>query len=162
MRVFWVETGGLKRLAIATRPRGGDWLLDDMRALRSEGVDLLVSLLTPDEEDELGLGRERSACQEAGIQYFNFPIPDRDVPDSESTLRYLVTQLEHALEEGKSIAAHCRAGIGRSSLLIAALLTTRPGTSVEEAFARITAARGLQVPDTPQQVQWLEKFARIP
>jgi hypothetical protein len=28
-----------------------------------------------------------------------------------------------------------------------------------DAFARISKARGLQVPDTPEQVRWIEEFA---
>jgi hypothetical protein len=32
------------------RPRGGDWLDDDLRELVQLGVDILVSLLQPSEE----------------------------------------------------------------------------------------------------------------
>ena len=55
---------------------------------------------------------------------------------------------------GHSIGVHCRMGIGRSSLLLAALLV-RSGTSPEDAFQLISAARGLPVPDTDEQRQWL-------
>ena len=40
------------RLAIAPRPRGYDWLVDDIRLLKRAGVDLLVSALTHAEADE--------------------------------------------------------------------------------------------------------------
>jgi len=38
------------RLGIAARPRGGDWLIDELRSWRKAGVHVVVSLLTPDEE----------------------------------------------------------------------------------------------------------------
>ena len=38
------------RLAIVPRPRGGDWLEDEVRAWREAGVDIVVSALEADEE----------------------------------------------------------------------------------------------------------------
>ena len=45
------------------RPRGGDWLADEMRALSEAGADILVSALTTDEANELDLARERTAAE---------------------------------------------------------------------------------------------------
>src|ERR1700743_3176736 len=55
MKPYWINPGANGRLAIVPRPRGGDWLADDLHALRREGIDILVSLLTPSEVEELGL-----------------------------------------------------------------------------------------------------------
>ncbi len=63
------------------------------------------------------------------------------------------TLLEH-LEAGAGVAIHCRAGIGRSSCLAAAVLVL-DGLEPDEARARITEARGLQVPDTPGQIAFI-------
>ena len=54
MNPFWIKIEGV-RLAIAPRPRGGDWLEDDVRLLQRAGVDVIVSALTPVEAEELGL-----------------------------------------------------------------------------------------------------------
>ena len=62
-RVGPVEHG---RLAIVPRPRGGDWLADEIQALREAGVDVLVSLLTADEVAELDLAREEAWCHTMG------------------------------------------------------------------------------------------------
>jgi len=128
-----------------------------MRVLRREGIDVLVSMLTSAESEELGLLEERSACHHAGIDFVSFPIPDREVPGSFPELQQLVTQLRQKIRSGKSIGAHCRAGIGRSSLLLAAILCAE-GLSARAAFELISEARGLQVPDTSEQVQWIEGF----
>jgi hypothetical protein len=37
------------RLAIVPRPRGGDWLADEVARLKAAGVDILVSMLEPAE-----------------------------------------------------------------------------------------------------------------
>ncbi len=158
---YWIETGIPAKLAIMPRPRGGDWLEDDIRLLRREGTDVLVSLLTPDEDIELALEHERAACDGHGIRFRSFPIPDRDVPTStEAFLKFLDT-LHYDLLQGRSIVAHCRAGIGRSSLLLAALLR-REGLSTDDAFRRITQARRALVPDTPDQLRWVENLPLKP
>jgi protein-tyrosine phosphatase len=45
---------------------------------------------------------------------------------------------------------HCRNGIGRASTLVAAVLL-REGIDAPDAWQRITQARGLPVPDTEAQ-----------
>jgi protein-tyrosine phosphatase len=45
-------------------------------------------------------------------------------------------------------------GIGRASLVAAAVLRLL-GLPGDEAFSRVQAARGLPVPDTDEQRQWL-------
>jgi hypothetical protein len=53
MNPFWIKKDGL-RLAIAPRPRGYDWLVDDIRLLKRAEVDLLVSALTHAEAEDMG------------------------------------------------------------------------------------------------------------
>src|SRR5215472_3508891 len=53
--LFWIPGPWRGRLAVATRPRGGDWLEDELRSWREAGVDLSVSLLEPDEAAQLDL-----------------------------------------------------------------------------------------------------------
>jgi protein-tyrosine phosphatase len=158
---YWIETGIPAKLAIMPAPNGGNRLEGEIRTLKREATDVLVSLLTPDEEFDLGLEHERAACSGHGIRFRSFPIPDRDIPAStEAFLKFLDT-LHHDLLQGRSIVAHCRAGIGRSSLLLAALLR-REGLSTDDAFRRITQARRMLVPDTPAQLHWVENLPHEP
>jgi protein-tyrosine phosphatase len=62
------------------------------------------------------------------------------------------------LQNCTNIVIHCRAGVGRSAL-IAACLLTQAGLAAEAAFQRIGAARGCVVPDTAEQKQWVARFA---
>jgi protein-tyrosine phosphatase len=59
---------------------------------------------------------------------------------------------------GKTVAVHCRMGIGRSALIAACLLKSQ-GIGVDEAFAMISRARGFSVPDTEEQREWVQGFA---
>jgi protein-tyrosine phosphatase len=154
---YWIETGIPAKLAIMPAPRGGRHLEGEIRSLKREGADVLVSLLTSEEDEALALEYERAACSGHGIEFRSFPIPDRRVPTStEAFLRFIDT-LHYDLLQGQSIVAHCRAGIGRSSLLLAALLR-REGLSTDDAFRRITQARRMLVPDTPEQLRWVENL----
>ncbi len=56
--VFWITGPWPGRLAIALRPRGGDWLSDEIRSWRDMGLNVVVSLLTPNEILELELDQE--------------------------------------------------------------------------------------------------------
>jgi protein-tyrosine phosphatase len=158
MNPFWIETGNETRLAIVPRPRGGDWLEDEISQMKRAGVDVLVSMLQPDEAAELGLSEEAQLCEAGGIDFRSFPIPDRETPSSTASFAKFIEELRTEVHAGHSVAVHCRASIGRSSLLLASLLVLE-GLTPEEAFMRLTVARGLQVPDTPDQVRWVERFA---
>ena len=81
--LFWIPTDTPGRLAIAARPRGGDWLVDEVVGWRHAGVDVIVSMLTPDEEVELELTEEGNSCEAAGIEFVALSVPDREVPSAD-------------------------------------------------------------------------------
>lgn len=156
--VHWIPGPWRGRLGIVPRPRGGDWLDDDLRAWREAGVDVVVSLLTPEEEAELDLHHEEARSRASATEFFRLPIPDRGVPASSIDVDVLLARLESALASGKSVGVHCRQGIGRSSL-VAALLLGRVGYVPEEAFRVVGQARGVPVPETDEQRNWVIRFA---
>jgi protein-tyrosine phosphatase len=158
MNPFWVKTGSSARLAIVPRPRGGDWLEDDVQQMKVAGVDVLVSMLPVEEALELGLEAEARLCEKAGITFRSFPIPDRQTPSATADFVKFVGNLRDEVKAGRSVAVHCRASIGRSSLLLAAMLVC-DGLTPQEAFQRLSDARGIEVPDTRDQVRWVEQFA---
>ena len=158
MNPYWIKTEGL-RLAIIPRPRGQDWLPDDIGLLKRAGVDVVVSALTTAENEELGLIEESQCCQSKGIAFLSFPIEDRSVPISFPEFSELISSVTGCLREGKAVAVHCRAGIGRSSIIVASALI-RNGFSPESAFRAIEDSRGCKVPDTPEQKQWVERSFR--
>ena len=158
--LYWIEGPWQGRLAILPRPRGGDWLEDEVRAWRLESVDAVVSLLTSEEVTGLDLAQEAGLCQAHGMRFLSFPIVDRSVPASRGATLDFVRELDSLLTEGKSMAVHCRQGIGRSALIAACLLVLS-GLDPEMAFRRVSAARGCTVPETSDQRLWVEEFASL-
>lgn len=157
-KLYWIDSKGPGRIAISARPRGGDWLADAIVRWRSEGVDAIVSLLTQAEEQDLGLVDESKLSQEQKVRFISLPIEDRDVPRSLREAAEVVHQTSKLVQHGESIAIHCRQGIGRSGMIAAALLVME-GASPEQALQRVSDARGLVVPETAEQREWLKRFA---
>ena len=154
-RPYWITS----QLAIVPRPRGGDWLDDEMLALQQASIDVVVSMLQEDEARELGLDREASSAQEKGVQFINFPVPDRGVPVDTSSFMKFLKDLEVLLASGRRVGVHCRACIGRASITSASLLI-RSGTPPESAWRQISVARGCPVPDTVEQRDWVDSHVR--
>ena len=157
MNPYWIKTEGV-RLAIIPRPRGHDWLPDDIDLLQRAGIDVVVSALTAAENEELGLVEERQCCQSRGVGFLSFPIEDRSVPNSLAEFTELVNSVAGFLRKGKAVAVHCRAGIGRSSMIVASTLI-HIGLSTESAFVSIEESRGCPVPDTHEQRRWVERHS---
>ncbi len=151
------STGSSTPLRSASRSRRGRARATGSRTRSTigimEGIGLVVSLLERDEAAELGLQRERDLCLARGIDFLSFPVPDRGVPDRHDALTFL-RQVRGA---GKPVAFHCRAGIGRSSMMAAAPLAL-DGLDADEAFVLIRSARGVAVPDTEAQRLWVADF----
>ena len=78
--IYWIDGGWSGHLAILLRPRGGDWLEDEVRSWRQTGVDIVVSLLTAEEIADLQLAQEAELSQRHGVRFLSFPIADRGVP----------------------------------------------------------------------------------
>lgn len=58
--IHWIndEKIGEKKIGTMARPRGNDWLEDEIMSLKNRGINCLVSLLEKSEEWELGLQNE--------------------------------------------------------------------------------------------------------
>lgn len=142
---------------MSPRPRGGDWLKDDIAKWKKAGVDAVLSLLTSDEERELGLRDEGGEVEGQGMEFASFPVPDRQVPRSEAKLAEELERVSRTLSTGKNFLVHCRQGIGRSGL-VAACLLVKKGMSPGAAVEAVSAARGLPVPETTEQRDWIDHY----
>jgi hypothetical protein len=108
----------------------------------------VICLLEDPEVRDLGLELEAPRAREAGLRFERFPIPDRAVPASAANARALWIDLADRLRAGRGVGIHCRAGIGRSSLMAAGVLR-EIGVSEDHVWTLIASARGWAVPDTP-------------
>lgn len=140
-------------LSVMAKPVPGEWIEDEFTGLKKLGIDKVVCLLEKLEQQEVGLASEEELCIKNGIEYSSFPIPDRGLPET-GQARIFIQELHQEICGGKHIVIHCRAGIGRTGIIAGGVLV-RSGMPAKEAFAIISAAPGVQVPDTEEQENWL-------
>jgi protein-tyrosine phosphatase len=152
--LFWVPGPWHGRLAVIGRPRGGDWLEDEVSAWRRAGLDVIVSLLEAEEAAQLELLEEEALARSKHVQFVSFPIPDRGVPASTKDALSLFAKIGRKLDGGENVAIHCRQSVGRSGMVAAGLLITA-GMGVDKAIEAVSAARGQSVPETVEQLQWI-------
>ena len=121
-KLHWIRNIEPYRLAVTPCPLRTIDLREQIDAWHQAGIDLVVSLLEPREAEDLGVLKESEVCDSFGIQFLSFPIRDHCVPDSDADFSELVEVVHSTLKEGKAVAIHCYAGIGRSGLVAACVL----------------------------------------
>ncbi len=141
------------------RPVAGEWVAEEFAGLASAGFTIVVSLLEQSEAFELGLSEEQRFWSEARLEFWSYEIPDRGVPSNVGTFAQLCRSVCESCDSGDRVVAHCRAGIGRSGLFAATIMILN-GSPVEDAFRLVSKARGVEVPDTLEQVECLNKNER--
>lgn len=159
-QLHWVDGPWRGRLALASRPRGGDWLEDEIAGWQLSGIGTVLSLLTPEEEKDLNLRDEAKQVKAQGMEFLSLPIPDRQVPGSESEVTAALDQLDTRLSLGKNVVVHCRQGIGRTGLVAACLLVSK-GLNPDTAVESVSTARGMAVPETTEQRNWIDHYAAV-
>jgi len=155
--VYWIDALP-GHLGIMPHPPGGEALADAIASLRRSGVALLVSLLAREEIVALDLLDEEALCAAGGIDYRWLPIGDWGVPALREDAVIVMRNVLGMLCEGRSVVLHCHQGIGRSGMIAAAVLIAG-GLAADDAFGRLSSARGHTVPETPEQRAWSAAFA---
>ena len=73
--VYWIKGPWTGKLAILGRPRGADWLADEVAGWKEAGVDVVVSLLTSNENSEFGLASEAEIVKRNGLAFMVSRFP---------------------------------------------------------------------------------------
>ena len=150
--LYWIYEVSDGRLAVTPAPN-----LETLRPTvwywKEEGVDIVVCLLEASEIPGL-VKEENYLCEEMGLEFLWFPLKDGSVPVSGDPFDGLIEKLTEAITQGKSVAIHCRAGIGRAPVVATALLC-RLGIKPVEALDMVVKARRAKVPQTEEQRQWI-------
>ncbi len=158
MKVYWIGLDTPGRLGVSRKPDGGEALDGQIAKLAHGMVDQVVSLLQPEEAASLGLAEEGGACERHGVGFYNFPIPDHGLPANVEHYRRVAAAMDRRVRAGQGLVVHCRAGLGRApSLAICALVSG--GMNVDEAILSVGRARGRPVPETDEQLAFLQAFA---
>ena len=155
--IFWIDAPGPGRLALGPCPLGGRDLETELLAYRALDVDVVASLLERGEARTLDLAREGDLCRRMGLEFLSFPIPDHGVPASPEAAAAFARSIADRCRRGRRVVVHCRAGIGRSACLAAAVLREL-GMGVDDILSRLAKARGFPVPETHEQLDWVRGY----
>jgi len=103
------------------------------------------------------------------VEYHNFPIRDRSLPESVDFVRDILDVLRDNQERGRITAVHCRGGIGRTGLIVGCWLV-ESGVAVDGDDAlKIIAEEWKLVekckrfpcsPETGPQFEFVKDFTR--
>jgi len=104
-------------------------------------VTAILSLLTPEDSQELEMAREETHASTAGLAYRNMPVIDFDDLDLKTKLPSCVEVLNSLLEAGHTVYVHCTAGVTRSPTVVAAYLHWRRHWPLDEALEQLQARR---------------------
>jgi protein-tyrosine phosphatase len=149
-----IESIGRGFLAVMPHPASRGDPARVIAQLAVQGIVEVVSLLEAGEAQSLGLAGEAGLVRAESMRYRSFPLVDLGLPESVDDFARLAQALYRQVESGDNTVIHCRAGVGRSGLLAAAVLM-QTGLDAQAAFARVAHRRGMPVPETPQQGAWL-------
>lgn len=142
--IHWVT-----RTAAGLRQPGLHGELDgDLLAVRNAEIDVLVSLTVDALPDR--------PLQRHDIRGLHFPIVGMGVPRLEQ-VALLMEGLSRDLHQGKKIAFHCTAGVGRTGMMLACHLVWR-GKTAPLAISRVREVipRAIQ---TSGQEKFVHQFA---
>jgi len=139
-----------QRLAGLPRPGLLEDVDDDLAGLVWLGIDLLVNL----EETETV---PAAALAAAGIEGIHRPIDDMKAPTTAAALE-LCALVERAIRDGRRVAFHCRAGLGRTGTMLAAYLI-HTGLEALDALERVRRLQPRFV-QSSAQLDFLSEFER--
>ncbi len=135
-------------------------LHQDLTRLQHDyGTNLLVTLLEAEEMTYLQIADLLQVVPSYEMKSLWFPIPDFGTPSSMLGLISLIENILAALEGGRTTVVHCRAGLGRTGLVVASCLVAL-GYSPEEAFAQVRTFRPGSV-ETLEQEAYVYQFAEV-
>ena len=103
------------------------------------------------------------------VEYHNFPIRDRSLPESVDVVRRIMHVLRDNESRGRIAAVHCRGGIGRTGLIVGCWLVERGTAKDGDDALRMIAEEWKTVekckryplsPETGPQHEYVRTFER--
>lgn len=124
---------------------------------KNQEVNCIVNLLSHKDISDLKLKNEKQIANTYNMDYYHFPITDFGVPENDVEFLQQVKLIVDLIKNRKIVAIHSKAGIGRSSLFAASIISSfKPKT--EGVFDYISIYRKEKVPDTDKQIEWFNHF----
>lgn len=145
---------GKGTVAMCRMPGAVTDLEADVAALVQTDATCVVSLTPLDELADAGSGLLPASLAAQGIAWRHFPIGDFGTPQpaQQGDWRTLSHDLHARLDQGENVVIHCRAGLGRTGMVVLRLMVER-GEDPATALHRLRQARPGTV-ERPAQFDW--------
>lgn len=130
--------------------------------LNAAGIDSFVDLT---EDGELPPYRHMLP---EGAEYLRSAIADTWIPNNPSQMQQLLSDMQRALDAGRRIYVHCRAGIGRTGLVVGCFLAAQGGDG-KAALSLLNrlwrqserAKTWPKVPQTAEQADYIRHWPKL-
>ena len=137
---------------------GRHWRRDlaaDVAAIATWRPSAVLTLIEAHEFSRLGVPELARAVQANGLEWHHLPIPDMGTPgpDFIDAWDCARPRVLGSLGRGEKVLIHCAAGLGRTGM-VAARLLTELGMSPADAIRRVRAARPGAI-ETEAQAAWV-------
>lgn len=120
-------------------------------------TDILITLIEKHEFSFLHIDNLFSELDSLGIKHIWFPIKDESVPDSLDIFTQLVKQIIHLTTLGKTVIIHCRAGLGRTGMVVACCLVAL-GYTPKSSIELVRKTREYTI-ETLEQEEYVTEFS---
>jgi ADP-ribosyl-[dinitrogen reductase] hydrolase len=144
----------------------GAWARDlvvDLEAIRSWKATSLISLLEPQEFEELRITALPTTADALGLRWYGLPITDGAAPDARflSAWNQLGPKFIADIAQGNSLVIHCKGGLGRAGTVAAMLiLDSGKAVSADDAMRLVRSVRPGAIETEAQEVflrQWAKR-----
>ncbi len=158
---YWVIPS---RLLAGEHPFGEDPLDAQNRfaALRDAGIDFFLDLT------EIGECPAYQRLLHRSAAYVRYPIVDRGVPADDAHMHQIQAVIREALTQNRNLYIHCRAGIGRTGLVVGCYLADE-GLGGKAALKRLNrfwlqsgrSKTWPSVPQTDEQADYIRRWSEL-
>ncbi|MET4692255.1 cyclin-dependent kinase inhibitor 3 family protein [Endozoicomonas lisbonensis] len=117
-------------------------LVDSLTTLREWGASAVLTLMPTVDLNESGVADLPLEVKKAGMQWFHLPIVDDEGPREPffSAWAKYADDIHQLLNNGQSIAIHCKGGSGRTGLMAGQIMLER-GMPLDNVIDLIKAQR---------------------
>jgi protein-tyrosine phosphatase len=129
-----------------------------LKYYKQSRVKTVVILTTPSEIELKARKDIRAIYLKHGMQFIHCPIGDFTAPTVE-VLAPLIDQVVVRLQT-ENVAVHCNAGVGRTGVVLACVLSRVEGILPEDAFTRLQQLMQIRTTDEQRRLatRWFESL----
>lgn len=133
----------------------------DIEDWTKQGVAIVLCLLNDYEIRTLGVDEKlyKKVCLSSGVELVQYPIIEMSVPEENTQIHAILHKLAQSVENGQRIVIHCRGGIGRTAIIVCALLKLLAiEDNPRKAIQYVREVRDKRCVESRKQEDWVCQF----